>query len=437
MNKEQKYTSNIVEILLVLSIIAAALALFVRVVVFNKYTYTNILNKNNVYEEIKDSVYEKIDNTLKARNINYDIKAQIITEDDIKREADNAIIGIIEYLKTGENNVKPIDTQIYKQRAADVLHSTIDNVIRPAGNEVSFNDNLKVKNTECNLSKPKFSEMVIAGKDTFKVEKLMTRSEAEARVREILKEKGMTEEQAIEKARQKGITEEQALKILAGYGITIDGEPEENGTKSEATGNNSQSQAAGKSDSSMENNNEAASNSKDEGFIDNKDDKSNKNDQADKSAKSQLAQIENKLLNEANSSIEKEVGKINFNSILESGKFKTLAKITSMVYKLFWLFMILPAIFMAVLVIMNRKKVSYGFKRIGRGFLSAGLILFVIFGSVVAFKVYEKINISPVYFKETASYIIKYCLTVLLTYGIVISAIGSFIFIPAMIKIRK
>ena len=60
----------------------------------------------------------------------------------------------------------------------------------------------------------------------------MTQSEAEAKVRDILKQKGLTEEQAIEKATKKGITEEQALKILAGYGITIDGKSESEGSKS-------------------------------------------------------------------------------------------------------------------------------------------------------------------------------------------------------------
>jgi hypothetical protein len=125
-----------------------------------------MLDRNNVYGQVKESIYNKIDSVLSAKNINYDIKESIITEDDIKREADSAITGIIEYLETGENNIKPIDTHIYKQRVADILHSTIGNIVKLANKELSSNDNLNAHNTECIVSKPQFNEMVIFKKST-------------------------------------------------------------------------------------------------------------------------------------------------------------------------------------------------------------------------------------------------------------------------------
>jgi hypothetical protein len=403
-----------------------------------------MLDKNNVYSQVKDVVYEKMDAALKAKNIDYDIKGDILTEDDIKREADSAITGIIEYLETGENNVKPIDTQVYKQRVADILHSTIGNIIKPTDKEVSFNDNLNIKNTACFVSKPQVNEMVFVkknlqvGQDALEVERLMTKDEAEAKVRELLKQKGLTEEQAIEKAQKKGITEEQALKILAGYGITIDDQPKENDTKNEAqydTSSNNKSQLDDNGTSSIQNNsnnnttgnyaNEAASNSKEEGST---------ADKSAQSAKSKLDMLENKLIDEANSSIEKEVEKININKILESNKVEKLAKITSIIYKMFWLFMILPIIFMAILISINRKNLSYGLKQIGRAFLSVGLILSLIFVGVYVFKVYEKINVGPVYFKEVISYAIKYFSMVLAEYGIITFSIGMLMFMPTIIS---
>lgn len=205
MNKRKKSINLIIEVLLVFSIIIAVLAMFLKVVVLNEKTYTNILNKNNTYEQVKETIYNKIDALLSAKNINYDIKESIITEDDIKREADNIISGFIQYLKTGENNVKPIDVEPYKQRVKDI----IGNIIKPTKNDLSYNSNVQAENTVCNGNELKYNNMIVykeqskVGQSSIEVQKLDTKSEAEAKVREILKQKGLTEEQAIQKATEK------------------------------------------------------------------------------------------------------------------------------------------------------------------------------------------------------------------------------------------
>jgi hypothetical protein len=441
MTKTKKNIAIIIEVLLMISIIFAVLSMFFKVIILNKNTYADILDRNNVYGQVKESIYNKIDSVLSAKNINYDIKESIITEDDMKREADSAITGIIEYLETGENNIKPVDTQIYKQRVADILHSTIGNIVKPANKEVSFNDNLNAHNTECIVSKPQINEMVIVkkkaqvGQDVLEVEKLMTKDEAEARVKELLKQKGLTEEQAIKKATEKGITEEQALKILAGYGITIDNQPEENGSEKETSDDN-KSNAEDNGTSSIQNNDNTTGNYANKAASNNKEDVStvDKSANSNISPKSQLDMLENKLLDEANSSIEKEVEKMNLNKILESSKFKKIAEVTSIIYKLFWLFMILPIIFMAILIKMNGKNLINGLKQIGIAFLSVGLILSATFFSINFFKVYEKININPAYLKETAFYVIKHFSMVLSMYGIITFAIGLLLFIPVALK---
>lgn len=432
---KNNYKNMVIEFLLILSIIFAALSIFLKYVILNESTYLNILNESGTYGQIKDYVYERIDNILSAKNINIDIKDSIITEEDIKNEANNAIHGIVEYLKTGENNVKAPDTSIYKQRVSEILHSIIDGAIKPANNDISFNDALHIKNLSYVENRSQFNNMIVVkekskvGQDALEVEKLMSREEAEAKVRELLKQKGLTEEEAIKKATEKGITEEQALKILAGYGITID--EQSDGNSSEAKGSDGNSSTVGNSrsdktqlndgNSSVENG-EKSSNSQTQS--------TSGQGQAGNSIKSKMDSIANKLLDEAGNSIDKEVEKVNFNKILDSDKFQKLAKITSIMYRMFWVFMIVPIILMALLIKINSKNFNYALKHIRRSFLLSGLILFGVFFGAYVFKVYEKINVNPIYINEVISYTIKHFLIVLSSYGFIVLVIGLFMFIP-------
>ena len=441
MNKIKKSISIIIEILLMFSIMVAVLSIFFKVIVLNENTYTDILNKNNTYEQVKESIYVKIDALLSTKNINYDIKESIITEDDIKREADNVISGFIQYLKTGENNIKSIDSEIYKQRVSDILHSIIGGIVKPNTNDLSFNDNLRGRNIVSIENKLEFNTMLLIKdnskdkQDQIKVEKLMTQSEAEARVREILKQKGLTEEQAIEKATKKGITEEQALRILAGYGITIDGksESEVNGSSSQNS-NNNQIQSDNSNDSSKKSSDKTTGDSKKESSS-NSQTENTINQIPDKdSTKSELDKVLNKLVDEAGILIEKEVEKINMDKILESSIIQKLAKITSIIYKMFWFFMILPIILMTILIKINGKDFKASLKSISYSFLLAGLILFGIFFCGYALKVYEKFNINIVYLKDVVSYTIKHFLIILSMCGIETFVIGLLMFIPTIKK---
>ncbi|MBE6088698.1 MAG: hypothetical protein E7206_11770 [Clostridium beijerinckii] len=431
MNKTRKSISVIISILLVCSIIFAVLSIFLRVIVLNKNTYTNILDKNNTYEQITTSVYDKIDAILSAKNINYDIKESIITEDDIRKEADTMISGLIDYLETGENNIKPLNTEIYKQRVADILQSIFGN-LKSDKNDLSYNSNIKLDNMAYSGHPVMFSNMVVnkeqsqVGQNTINVEKLMSKEEAEARVREILKEKGLTEEQAIEKARKKGITEEQALNILAGYGITIDDDSTGSTAEKTTSDTSNDNSPAQENQGDVKSSSEGSSNSK----------ITNPTDQpgVSKSAKSQLENITKKLQSEAESNIDKEVEKINLNKMLGSSKLQKIAKITSISYKLFWLFIILPFIFMGMLIKINGGDFNSSLKYIRNAFLSSGLVLLAISSGAYFLKVYEKINISQAYLVDTISCTVKYFSNILLVYGAIIFVIGLLMFLP---KLRR
>ena len=393
---KKKYKSIIIEIFLIIAIMLAALSIFLKYVVLNKYTYLNILNECGTYGQITDSIYKKIDDILSSKKINIDIKESILTEDDIRREADNAVSGIVEYLKTGQNNVQPIDTSVYKQRIADILNSTIGNFTKSTSKDLTLNNGYKTKEVVFNGGKFQVDELNYikvnskSGQPSVKVEKLMSKEEAEARVREILKQKGLTEEQAIEKAKKKGITEEQALKILADYGITIDDEPKSNNSTVENSSAGDNSSVQKSNDNTTESSDgKKTSNSQSEDTID--------QIPADKSIKSPLGDLVNKLQDEAGKNIEKEVEKINLNKVLESNKLHELANITSTIYKLFWVFMIIPIILIAILIRINKKDLNSSISIIRNAFLLSGMILFAVFYGIYLLKIYEKIGTPPVY----------------------------------------
>lgn len=433
MNKVKKSISIIIEILLMFSIMLAVLSIFLRGILLNENIYTDILNKNNTYEQIKESVYDKMDLLLKAKNISFDIqeiKESIITEEDIKKEADNIISGLISYLETGENNIQPLDTEVYKYRVADILKSITGKITKSNANDLSFNDSLQMQNVI--YTEKQFNNILLV-KDNLKdeqgsiaVEKLMSRSEAEEKVRELLDKKGLTVDEAIKKAKEKGITEEQALKILAGYGITID--DEQKGT------NNSQSQSASSNHSSVQDSGNTAGNSSKEVSSGSQTENAINQTSDDKNGKSQLDKITNQLINEAGSNIEKEVEKINLNKILESTKLQKVAKIISIIYKNFWILIILPFVFIAILIKINVKDLKLGLKYVRNAFLLAGLSLFAIFFGAYVLKVYDKININTAYIKDVITYTIKKFLIILSLSGATTFVVGLFLSIPAIKK---
>lgn len=470
MNKTKKYISLIVEILLIFSIIFSVSAILVKTIVLNKNTYVNLFNKNGIYEQVKESVYEKMDKELGSKSFDNDMKESIISEEDIRKEADNVITDVIQYLGTGDNsNILTVDTQVYKQRVHDILNDILGDVVNESKNELSFGstiepDNiswidteLKFENIVSNEKRVQVNNMVVLkelpqnGQDYIATEKLMTPSEARSKLQSILKAKGLTEAEARQKMAEKGITEEQALQILEGYGISID----ESESSGDGTSNNSQNEAPGTSNSgnssseSTNNNREqvsgilgqgsenisGADNGSDGGSFVSKIQKEIINaimTNDGSSVEEKISKIENKILDEAGTSIDNEIQKINLNKLIETSKFEKLAKITSMFSKMFWLFMILPIIFSLILIKLNNGKLQPSLSYIGIGFLIAGLfILTIFFGSYIS-KFYENININTVYLKYIISVTAKHLLNALSISGIITLGIGVILLIPVI-----
>lgn len=520
MKRRKKYITIIAQILLVISIMLSVLGIFINSIVLNKNTYLNILSKEGTYAQIKQSVYDKIDTTIGSKDIGNDVKEQIITEDDIRNEADNVITGLVQYLKTGENNVAPINTEIYKQRITKILNTIVDNLVSPSKDDLSFNNNIDIQPTNVSFykyepqseeviyinnalqyenkmidgNKLSFDNMMIVkdnskhGQDSIPMERLMTSSEAQSKIQSILKEKGLTEEQARQKMAEKGITDEQALKILQGYGITINDVPQSSSSNNssattskgsqsktsqqtdntnssvtpsdnqsqisggiynenqsqtaDGTYNNSMNQESSNTELSGQNNekigsvqNDSNGESKGVSFIDKlKGDIINSIITDDGTSTDQkLNTIKNTLLDEVGTRIDNEIQKINLNKLMESNKLQALAKITSIFYKMFWAFMILPIILILALIKLNNGKVYLSLRSIGSAFLLSGLILFTVFFGGYISKFYENINVNTVYFKDVIAIIMKHFLIDLSIAGVITSVIGLLLLTP-MIK---
>ncbi len=477
MSKKKKFLNFILEIMLTFSIILLVIAIFLRSIVLDKNTYINILNKNNTYSYIKEVIYEKMDKTL-GSSIDNNIKESIVSEEDIKKEADSLMDGFILYFETGQNNIQPIDMKIYRDRVENIIDSMLTNF--PASpDENAYPKAIRGNNTVSKTNGLHFNNMVIIKEKSkveqasFSTEKLMTSAEAKDRIKALLKEKGLTEAQARQKMIEKGITNDQAIKMLEGYGITIDDGtvPSQNGSSSNNNSSSSSNGAKpvieGDNKDTIGNSNDGSNNkySDNQEVIEQKIENaiggeaasqnvSNADGQSGTSFKSKLQEeviaaviaddgksideklniIKDKVSDEVINKMNSEIEKLNLNELIKSNKIAYLAKITSIFYKMFWLFVLIPILLVLLIAKLNNGKKYSSLKFIGTGFIFAGIFTSLISLGIYASKFYENINIDKVYFNNVISITVKHLLSDLSIMGVVILGTGLILFIPVMKK---
>lgn len=463
MGKCHKYTSIIIKLLLMISIMLAVLTIFVNCFVLNKNTYINMFNKDDTYKKVTESIYTKIDSALKEKNINYDIKESLISEDDIRREADTAITGLIEYLKTGENNMAPVDTTVYKQRVSDLLKSFVggekllsqntlqDEKNNLASDEIVFNDQLQgtnlsysegkiiTQNLENVHEKVAYQNMIyFKNKSDFDssnitVEKLASRSEIEDQIRKKLAEKGISEDQARQMLKDRGISEEQAWKMLEQQGIVPDDDKKDGTTdKNDQSNSNNNSSQESSSNQNQTTEGNAATNS-----TDNTEDKlGGVSDDKKAIIQNQLNSIINKLADEAGNIIDKEVQKISLNSLMNSSKVQMIAKVISVFYKMRLVFIAMPII-LAIVLMALEKNIICILKWIGISLIFSGVFLLAIsFGGNIL-KIYNIINVNTDYLKDIICNTVKHFLSILSIAGIITFVVGVIFIIPTKRNINK
>lgn len=115
-SKGQTVISFIIGILLMLTIIVSILSLLIKFVVLNSNTYYKVLETKDIYNEIHNVIDDNISYALTVNNLSQDINKDIISVDEVKSEVQKYLGAVIEYLKTGTNNISDVNTDVYMER---------------------------------------------------------------------------------------------------------------------------------------------------------------------------------------------------------------------------------------------------------------------------------------------------------------------------------
>lgn len=412
MTKTKKIANIIASIILVLTIILTMLSGICRFTLTNKTIYLNLLEKSNTYSIIKDELYKKMSAIL-GEDISEDLKKSIITEEDVRKEADVVLDCMISDLISGQADIPEIDTSIYKERIADALKS-LAGYERISSNDTNLTSNIQDEDLSVRPVKLSIENTNLIGENMivssnlnkkndqqFYIINLATRQELEAKGRAILKEKGITEAEARQKAAEKGITEDDVWNYLRESGY-LDEEQESERQENNSEHNESSNEVYNNSDLEAEIKSEtvisdtSTSDSNDENKISkNKIQKIVTSVLMDKSKNfhEKVEEISLRLMEEAEKIIDNEMEKLNFSKIINSDKFITLVKIISILYTYFYMFLLLNILICIVLILINKNSVEKSIIIIGTSLLTSGIVMSLIFGFIYLSKIYGKINI--------------------------------------------
>ena len=411
MTKTKKIANIIASIILVLTIILTMLSGICRFILTNKSIYLNLLEKSNTYSIIKDELYKKMSAIL-GEDISEDLKKSIITEEDVRKEADVVLDCMISDLISGQADIPEIDTSIYKERIADALKS-LAGYERISSNDTNLTSNIQDEDLSVRPVKLSIENTNLIGENMivssnlnkkndqqFYIINLATRQELEAKGRAILKEKGISEAEARQKAAEKGITEDDVWNYLRESGY-LDEEQESERQENNSEHNESSNEVYDNSDLEAEIKSEtvisdtSTSDSNDENKISkNKIQKIVTSVLMDKSKNfhEKVEEISLRLMEEAEKIIDNEMEKLNFSKIINSDKFITLVKIISILYTYFYMFLLLNILICIVLILINKNSFEKSIIIIGTSLLTSGIVMSLIFGFIYLSKIYGKIN---------------------------------------------
>lgn len=448
MKNSKKLTNIILCILLVVTIILTALSGIVRFAATNKAVYLNLLEESNTYSIVEEALSNKMAAIL-GDDISENLKKSIITEEDIRKEADVVLNCIISNLISGQAVLPQVDTEIYKERVADALKSLtgfefnvkndknltnstqFNDVCLTSINVLEKNDRLIHKNmfNEHNLNNNKNNNFVLVN--------MASRAELEAKGRALLREKGLTEEEARRKAAERGISEQDVWNYLEENGYLDEESESEDSLDIDSANNNTSNNPEGSSNATSNNISDNNENSSNTASSSASDDELNKSGQAENYSKDNESKVSKKkiqeivtsvlmddsknfdekvneislrLMEEAEKIIDAEMEKLNFSKVINSYEFKTAIKITSILYNNFYILLLLIAAICLLILLINKGAVFDASAIIGKSVFVSGIIMSLVFGGIYLSKVYKyiDINLNKVYFEamflESAEY---------------------------------
>lgn len=122
--------SVLVSVILMFSIMLVIIVSFIKFTVINPKTYLKVLESKDIHNKIHDTIEGNIAYDLTVNNISNDVKDNVITLEEVKSEVDSVVRETVLYLKSGENNIKPVNADIYSERFNNNLKDFIkDNSI--------------------------------------------------------------------------------------------------------------------------------------------------------------------------------------------------------------------------------------------------------------------------------------------------------------------
>ena len=426
--KQKKYINILILIMLVFSIVLSVFSSVIKFVITDKKIYVKLLEKSNTYAVVQEHLYAKMDSIL-GNDISSDLKKSIITEDDIKREADKVLDCMISNIIYGQTNIPDIDTSVYNIRVAEALASL-------TGYEVNIGDNKNITYIEDINSylTPLSNKTIVKTEKEYMqnmvynhtmdqeivINEIASRAELEAQGRAMLKSMGYTEEEARKKLAEKGLSESDVWNYLESNGYL---DEEDNASNSEQESDSSQNQNEEKSNTNYEDsNNYNISDYKNNENINQSsiDDESQKQENETAVSKKKIQNIvmsvisdntmnfeekmnalASKLVEEAQNIIGIEIQKLNLSEIINSDIFKTAVKITSFLYNIFYVSLVIIFGLFALVLLLNREIISNAVSVIANSLFISGGMLSLIFGSIYLLKLYEKfyINFNKAYFE--------------------------------------
>ena len=149
--KSKVIASFIIGILLMFSIVLSAISLFTKFVVLNPEKYINILEEKQIYTKMYEFLDGNLGYALIVKNIDADVKDDIISEEELKIEVNSFVRNLMNFLTTGINNIGEFNVDKYSSR----LDENLNNYIRE--NSIFINNNIE---NEINILKDEINQVI-------------------------------------------------------------------------------------------------------------------------------------------------------------------------------------------------------------------------------------------------------------------------------------
>ena len=126
-NKIKMALSAVIAMVMMFSITLTIIISFVNFTVLNPNAYLNILESKEIHNRIYDTIQGNMAYALTVNNISNEVKENVISLEEVKTEVNNIVRETVLYFKTGENNIKPVNADVYSERFNNNLKEFIKN----------------------------------------------------------------------------------------------------------------------------------------------------------------------------------------------------------------------------------------------------------------------------------------------------------------------